>query len=205
MKSTHEISEADIVKFQCILSTIVTGVSLVTKVVFATMRSQEPPFHDPAAPERGVTRGTIVNLGSASAFVSSPGMAPYRRRLQKSPFPRRTPANDSHHQRSSNHCRPPPFTRTSRTSKAVLGRQSQKLVDAVTDAVLLEGIDVGKISVGKRIDLRDVLQMEIDGSDREPVVVVSGPPGMANDVRAVVVDIMGKRRVHVRLVDEGIS
>ncbi|KAH6669203.1 hypothetical protein B0J14DRAFT_672062 [Halenospora varia] len=59
VKSTHEISDADIVKFQCILSTIVTGVSLVTKVVFATMRSQEPPFHDPAAPERGVTRGTI--------------------------------------------------------------------------------------------------------------------------------------------------
>ena len=59
------------------LSTNVTGTFLVTKVVSAIMRSQEPRANDPAAPERGVTRGTIVNLGSASSFASSPGMVQY--------------------------------------------------------------------------------------------------------------------------------
>jgi NAD(P)-dependent dehydrogenase (short-subunit alcohol dehydrogenase family) len=59
------------------LNTNVTGTFLVTKVVSAMMKFQEPRLNDPVAPERGITRGTIVNLGSASSFSSSPGMAQY--------------------------------------------------------------------------------------------------------------------------------
>jgi NAD(P)-dependent dehydrogenase (short-subunit alcohol dehydrogenase family) len=77
VKSNLEISDADIGEFERMLTTNVTGTFLVTKLVSAVMRSQEPHLNDLAAPERGLTRGTIVNLGSASSFASSPGMVQY--------------------------------------------------------------------------------------------------------------------------------
>ncbi|KAF4627993.1 hypothetical protein G7Y89_g10158 [Cudoniella acicularis] len=77
VKNALEISDAHVDEFERMLSTNVTGTFLVTKLVSAIMRSQEARLNDPAAPERGITRGTIVNLGSASSFASSPGMAQY--------------------------------------------------------------------------------------------------------------------------------
>lgn len=41
------------------------------------MKIQEPVSIRPGSPERGTTRGSIVILGSASAFVATPSMVQY--------------------------------------------------------------------------------------------------------------------------------
>lgn len=55
----------------------VTGTFLVTRALSAIMKSQDPIPVDSAVPARGVSRGSIVNLGSASGFVATPGMVQY--------------------------------------------------------------------------------------------------------------------------------
>ncbi|TVY83915.1 2,5-dichloro-2,5-cyclohexadiene-1,4-diol dehydrogenase [Lachnellula suecica] len=77
VQNALEISDAHVDEFQHMLDTNVTGTFLVTKLVSTVMRSQEARLNDAAMPQRGTTRGTIVNLGSASSFASSPGMAHY--------------------------------------------------------------------------------------------------------------------------------
>lgn len=55
----------------------VTGTFLVTRAMSAIMKSQEPIAVDLSSPGRGTTRGSIVNLGSASSFVATPKMIQY--------------------------------------------------------------------------------------------------------------------------------
>ncbi|KAI1089572.1 hypothetical protein F5B19DRAFT_485143 [Rostrohypoxylon terebratum] len=86
------------------------------------------------------------------------------------------------------------------------GSRSQALVDAVRSALspgVLEPSIIGEISVGKRLDLRSILEREVlEGS--ETAVVVCGPMGMADEVRAIVCELGQKGRV-VKLVDEAFS
>ncbi|RYP29949.1 hypothetical protein DL767_006482 [Monosporascus sp. MG133] len=77
VQSSLEVADADADEFQRMLDTNVTGTFLVTKAVSAIMRSQEPRSNNPNSPERGVSRGSIVNMGSASSFASSPRMVQY--------------------------------------------------------------------------------------------------------------------------------
>jgi len=50
---------------------------LVTREASIAMRSQDPvPVH-PSQPARGTTRGSIVNLGSGSSMIATPGVLPY--------------------------------------------------------------------------------------------------------------------------------
>jgi hypothetical protein len=85
------------------------------------------------------------------------------------------------------------------------GVKNEKLVAAVRATGLLDGIDVVEISVGRRLDLQAVLETEIDGLAKEPAVVVSGPAGMADDVRSLTAKIMRKTGVNVKLIDESFS
>ncbi|KAI0396106.1 NAD(P)-binding protein [Xylariaceae sp. FL0594] len=77
ISTTREIAEADTIEFKRLLDVNVTGTFLVLKCVSAVMRTQEPRPNDPSSPDRGSTRGTIVTLGSASSFASTPNMAQY--------------------------------------------------------------------------------------------------------------------------------
>ncbi|KAI1097402.1 hypothetical protein F4804DRAFT_347211 [Jackrogersella minutella] len=87
------------------------------------------------------------------------------------------------------------------------GVRSQALADAVRASlgpgVLDPGV-VGEIAVGRRLDLRAVLGREVPERGEEAVVVVCGPAGMADEVRAVVCEL-GRRGRVVRLVDEAFS
>ncbi|KAI0888797.1 uncharacterized protein GGS22DRAFT_177573 [Annulohypoxylon maeteangense] len=86
------------------------------------------------------------------------------------------------------------------------GSRSQALVEAVRSALgpgVLEPSIVGEISVGRRLDLRAILEREVlEGS--ETAVVVCGPVGMADEVREIVCELGRKGRV-VKLVDEAFS
>ncbi|KAK3356014.1 NAD(P)-binding protein [Neurospora tetraspora] len=73
----NEIAEASVSEFEKMFKVNVTGTFLVTRVLSAIMKTQDPVPVDEAVPARGVSRGSIVNLGSASGFVATPGMVQY--------------------------------------------------------------------------------------------------------------------------------
>ncbi|KAI1209537.1 uncharacterized protein F4807DRAFT_96622 [Annulohypoxylon truncatum] len=100
-----------------------------------------------------------------------------------------------------------PLLRTRGTAVRLFwGSRSQALVEAVRTALgpgVLEPSIIGEISVGRRLDLRTILEREVlEGS--ETAVVVCGPVGMADEVRAIVCELGQKGRI-VKLVDEAFS
>lgn len=90
-------------------------------------------------------------------------------------------------------------------AKVYLGARNINQVDHVRSSGMLDGIDVAEISVGKRLDVRSILDVEIDGKVKHVMVITSGPQAMADDVRAAVVNIIGRTGVNVKLVDERFS
>jgi NAD(P)-dependent dehydrogenase (short-subunit alcohol dehydrogenase family) len=77
VQDAREVADADINDFSRFMNVNVTGTLLVTSVASGIMRSQEPHAIDPASPVRGVSRGTIVNMGSAASYVASPDIVQY--------------------------------------------------------------------------------------------------------------------------------
>ncbi|KAK1778312.1 short-chain dehydrogenase [Copromyces sp. CBS 386.78] len=73
----NEIAEASVAEFEKMFKVNVTGTFLVTRALSAIIKTQDPVPVDEAVPARGVARGSIVNLGSASGFVATPGMVQY--------------------------------------------------------------------------------------------------------------------------------
>ncbi|OTB00399.1 hypothetical protein M426DRAFT_66005 [Hypoxylon sp. CI-4A] len=101
-----------------------------------------------------------------------------------------------------------PLLRTRGTGRVRLywGVRSQALVEAAKASlgpdVLVPSI-VGDIAVGRRLDLRSILEGEVCG-EGETAVVVCGPVGMADEVREIVCELGRKGRA-VKLVDEAFS
>ncbi|KAF9771639.1 hypothetical protein IL306_010695 [Fusarium sp. DS 682] len=69
-----DIASTSLSDFDKFLRVNTTGMFLVTREASITMRAQEPLIMSGG---RGATRGVIVNLGSASSMVASPGVLPY--------------------------------------------------------------------------------------------------------------------------------
>ncbi|KAI0128149.1 hypothetical protein F4776DRAFT_655395 [Hypoxylon sp. NC0597] len=86
------------------------------------------------------------------------------------------------------------------------GTRSLQLVDAAKAVLgpgVLDSSIVGEISVGRRLNLCDILEREVlEGS--ETAVVVCGPVEMADEVREIVCELGRKGRI-VKLVDEAFS
>ncbi|KAI1348773.1 NAD(P)-binding protein [Xylaria sp. FL0043] len=53
------------------------GTFLVTNIVAAAMKSQEPVPYDDSLPGKGTTRGSIVNIGSIASVIALPNMVQY--------------------------------------------------------------------------------------------------------------------------------
>lgn len=68
------IANADVAEFMRFLTVNVTGSFLVTRAASAIMVAQEARQTQKGA---GSSRGAIVNMASASSFVSTPGMVQY--------------------------------------------------------------------------------------------------------------------------------
>ncbi|KAJ2999380.1 hypothetical protein NUW58_g12 [Xylaria curta] len=77
VRNASEIAKADVDEFNNMLQVNVAGAFLITRAMSAVMKNQEPKQIDPTSPRRGLTRGAIVNIGSASAFAATPGMIQY--------------------------------------------------------------------------------------------------------------------------------
>ncbi|KAL8659665.1 MAG: hypothetical protein Q9202_007018 [Teloschistes flavicans] len=89
------------------------------------------------------------------------------------------------------------------SSKLFWGVRSQGIVDAM--ALLLAGVEK-EVFVGRRMNVTEVLQKELHGNGSSIAVLVSGPSGMADEVRCAVSEI-GKRSkgVKVKLLEEAFS
>ncbi|KAH9907514.1 NAD(P)-binding protein [Xylariomycetidae sp. FL2044] len=72
---SREIAEASVQDFGHLFNVNATGTFLVTSAVSAAMKSQDPVSHTQA--ERGSSRGSIVNLGSAASFIPIPQRVQY--------------------------------------------------------------------------------------------------------------------------------
>ncbi|CAH0003349.1 unnamed protein product [Clonostachys byssicola] len=72
-----EISQMEAAEFTRFLHVNVTGTFLSLKHVSAAMKEQEARSVSEASPGRGVTRGVIVNIASATSHVAQPGIAQY--------------------------------------------------------------------------------------------------------------------------------
>ncbi len=90
-------------------------------------------------------------------------------------------------------------------AKLYWGVRAMGIVEALSPDLI--GIEK-EVAVGKRLDLRDLLEREVAAEDGDVAVVVSGPAGMADDVRAIVSE-MGRRRDgkkrRIELVEESFT
>lgn len=72
-----DIASLSLSEFQRFLDVNATGMFLVTREASIVMRAQQSQPVSPSIPGRGSTRGSIVNLGSASSLVATAGILPY--------------------------------------------------------------------------------------------------------------------------------
>ncbi|KAI1470381.1 NAD(P)-binding protein [Daldinia caldariorum] len=72
-----DIAGMSLAEFQRFLDVNTVGMFLVTREASITMRAQEPQAVSQSSPGRGTTRGAIVNLGSGSSMIATPGVLPY--------------------------------------------------------------------------------------------------------------------------------
>jgi len=61
------------------------------------------------------------------------------------------------------------------------------------------------VSVGRRLDVKEILEKELEVLPEDPAVVVSGPGAMSDEVRAAVCEISARLGRPVTLVDEAFS
>lgn len=66
-----------LVEFQRFMDVNTLGMFLVTREVSIVMRHQAAIPVSEHSPGRGTTRGAIVNLGSGSSLIATPGVLPY--------------------------------------------------------------------------------------------------------------------------------
>ncbi|KAI0141130.1 NAD(P)-binding protein [Hypoxylon sp. NC0597] len=69
---TSDLIDHNTDQFQRVMDVNVRGSFLAMKAVSAVMASQEPFLIDPDNPVRGISRGSIVNIGSVASFVALP-------------------------------------------------------------------------------------------------------------------------------------
>lgn len=94
-----------------------------------------------------------------------------------------------------------PYLRAAHPGAAKLywGSRSQGIVDSMAPSLV--GIEK-EVFVGKRMNVGTVLRGEVSGGDGEVVVLVSGPCGMADEVRGLVCEIRRRGTGRIRLVEE---
>lgn len=63
--------------FKRMMDINVTGSFLVTRSVGQAMKSQTPTPCTSVKPERAITRGTIVHMGSTASYLAGPGRCAY--------------------------------------------------------------------------------------------------------------------------------
>ncbi|OTB07644.1 hypothetical protein M426DRAFT_317947 [Hypoxylon sp. CI-4A] len=77
IKTYQAVGDAPFDEFKSTLNVHVHGTFLVTSYITKAMKAQELKPVDPAVPQLGGTRGSIVNLGSVTSLFPPPNMVQY--------------------------------------------------------------------------------------------------------------------------------
>ncbi|KAI0013829.1 hypothetical protein F4779DRAFT_561491 [Xylariaceae sp. FL0662B] len=133
------VAEASFVDFKRMLEVNVHGTFLVTSLVSAAMKSQEPKEVDVAFPERGATRGTIVNMASVSSLITVPGMVQYNTCKHAILGITKTAAIDNIPNHIRVNCVCPSWTDTAMTQRAI------EVVPGLEQS-LLAGVPMGRLA-----------------------------------------------------------
>ncbi|KAH9926636.1 ferric reductase-like protein transmembrane component 4 [Epithele typhae] len=91
--------------------------------------------------------------------------------------------------------------------RAVLhwGARTAALVDDVRRTVPFGAGVEAEVVVGRRLDVRAILERELVGATGEVCVLACGPAGMLDEVRAAFGEIVGREKVNARLEVESFS
>ena len=76
-KSRVEIAQSPVEDFERVLQINVKGTYLAVRAEIAAMKAQEPRIVSRSNPQRGKSRGVIINLGSVASHVGAAGSGSY--------------------------------------------------------------------------------------------------------------------------------
>ena len=76
-KARADIAQSSTEDFDRVLQVNVKGLHLAIRAEMAAMKSQEPRLVSRSNPQRGKTRGVIINLGSVASHVGAPYVGAY--------------------------------------------------------------------------------------------------------------------------------
>ncbi|KAF5620207.1 short-chain dehydrogenase reductase SDR [Fusarium sp. NRRL 52700] len=130
VRQAADIANTPLSDFERFIQVNTAGMFLVTREASITMRAQEPVA---ITAGRGPSRGAIVNLGSASSMVASPGVLPYTTSKHAALGLTKNSALDNASHGIRVNCVCPSWTDTPMTRQALEGVQG--LVEFVRAAV----------------------------------------------------------------------
>ncbi|KAH8887230.1 NAD(P)-binding protein [Thozetella sp. PMI_491] len=73
----NPVAEVDFAHFKRVQDVNTNGAFLITSLMSRAMKKQQLVPYIASSPERGSTRGTIINLGSVKSYIASRNMVPY--------------------------------------------------------------------------------------------------------------------------------
>jgi NAD(P)-dependent dehydrogenase (short-subunit alcohol dehydrogenase family) len=132
------VAEANVADFKRLVDVNINGTFFVTSIMSATMKAQDAVPVSESEPERGLTRGCMVNMASISSYISVPSMVQYTTSKHAVLGITRTAAIDNvaHHIRVNCVC--PSWTDTPMVQTAM------EVVPGL-EASLLSGIPMGRL------------------------------------------------------------
>ncbi|KAI1119035.1 hypothetical protein F5Y14DRAFT_460380 [Nemania sp. NC0429] len=144
VQEATDIAGMSLDEFQRFLNINTTGMFLLTREVSIAMRAQEPRAVSDASPNRGTTRGSIVNLGSGSSMIATPGVLPYTTSKHAALGLCKNSALDNAPHGIRVNCVCPSWTDTPMVQKAIQG------VDGLADFIR-SAVPLGRIAVPEEV------------------------------------------------------
>ncbi|KAI1769736.1 hypothetical protein F4818DRAFT_315515 [Hypoxylon cercidicola] len=144
-RSGEPVASANFLEFQDLNRVHVNGTFLVNSAVSAAMASQEPKPVDTSSPERGVVRGSIVNMASAASLITPPNMIQYSTAKFAVHGITKSAAIDNAPLGIRVNCLCPTYTETP------LLRQTMEDIPALNDGTALIGIPMQRVATAKEV------------------------------------------------------
>ncbi|XXH05980.1 hypothetical protein Hte_012425 [Hypoxylon texense] len=145
LRTSRPVVSASLLEFQDLNRVHVQGTFLVTSAVSAAMAAQEPKPVDASSPERGVVRGSIVNMASIAALIAAPNMVQYTTAKFAVVGITKTAAIENAPLGIRVNCLCPTWTETP------LMRQTVAAIAAPDDQALLNDIPMQRIGTAKEV------------------------------------------------------
>ncbi|KAI5921030.1 hypothetical protein F4810DRAFT_679830 [Camillea tinctor] len=145
VRSYEPVSNASFPEFQDLIRVHVHGTFLVTRAVSAAMKSQEPVPVDSSSPDRGITRGSIVNLASVTADITPANMVQYNAAKHAVQGITKTAAVENGPLGTRVNCICPTWIETS------MYRQTMEVIPPLNEQTAVAPIPMGRVGTAKEV------------------------------------------------------